>query len=976
MRNRHMSKSLPRKNGNTAKMWSTPTTYTDTSTELPSANDYHIDDNNLAILTYLNERIMGSDSKIALEKAMNSIRQDSNNRQILGYISTQLKEVKDKKKLEETLLPVLTKRFNETKTKNPTSTLTELLSFIITDLGNNLGYNTRPSNSITPSPLAVMQHTAPEYKPGQTWTNDIDNLLKRKNLKSNLFASSHEIKWSDDIADHVTWAFNNIYSVRYPHTHEEWHKINRYFHGIQHVTRAALHVPVFINLYRKHGDADALKLTDDDVKLLQLAAVFHDSAREGEGVDKWDHESGMFLYTYLTQTLRVPKDKAKLISEAIANKDISEDGYFEIIENKKEELSWQWNKTKKDLAKNIYQKIVHDADCLEVIRARDVYNASYLDFYKDIAINNKEALEEMAHLVTEARSLIYKQGDTQGRTRAWIKQKYEHQDAYHSIKDDISPQRHPIMYALNNLLSPKELKKQLVDTSTYDEAKGLTEDNLRAALREGKVYARGISIVSARSTKHSDESLVGLELRKTMREINVPTKTKKGDSLKKQGNPYRSVSMIGYGSGVFTNSGFLIVNPDINAISSVSATDSDSGFGKKAHLKNQAKPSQTEIKNKLTAVHNKLKLGGEVRTFQSGKKAAYVEILYDIKNYQGIFYTNDATFSNELHYGSPYPVHTHAPLLQAIYLQKQYEIEFEKSKESYGKHIGKAAHQARFGTNKTLPIFLYSGSHNEIKKVSDEELTEENIIKMWTEMCSDYLNNEIKNPHGHTVSSMTPQQIKTCAMYKKLSSQFINTTAYHPADELYAPELQKKITLAIEKIVDGLFKIPPNLDLNALDSQEQKLLLQEMRRYPKIVEAFNKTTPTPTTINGILLLAQFHAEQIEEAQKRHANKPAYIENIEKFYTKGIDIILSKKADIEKNRDLRKLAKQTFSPKYMGLKILADALMVISVIFLAVGIYRAKTGSSFFLSNAKSPKQKKFIELADKKLPLPNKVAGK
>jgi hypothetical protein len=791
--------------------------------QILSANDSNIDLNNLGIYEYFKAQMMGDSFLQAIKVAIASAHKDSNNRKILTYIASELKKIDDTKKVDELILGILTKRFNELQTKSPSNETTDLLSYIITDLGNSLGYNTRPSSIIAPSPLDVILKTAPEYKMGQKWETELDTLLKRKNLNHDLFKSKNTIKLSDDIAEHVKWAYNNIYSISYPGAAKESHGINRYFHGIQHVTRASLHIPVLINLYRKHGDADALKLTEDDVKLLQLAAVFHDSAREGEGVDYWDHESGMFLYTYLTQTLNIDPTKAKLIAEAIANKDVSPDGYFEIIEDKNEELAWQWNKTKKNQAKNIYQKIVHDADCLEVIRARDVYNATYLDFYKDIASNphNDQALEEMAHLVTEARSLINIQGDSPGQTKHWIKQKYEHQDAYHSIKNDISPQRHPIMYTLNNLLSPQELKKPLIETTLFDESKGLKEENLRAALREGKIYARGISIVSARNQKHEKESLAALELRKTMRKIGVPTETKKEDRYEKEGNPYRSVSMLGYGSGVFTNAGFLIVDPDIGAISHVSAVDSDTGFGKKSHLKKLAKPSTTEIQTKLTAVHNKLKLGGEVRTFSTGAKGAYVEILYDVKNYQAVFYTNDATFSNTMHYGSAEPTHKYAPLLEAIYLQKQYEIDFEKSKKSYIEHLGEekgaTIHEKRFGRNKTLPIFLYSGTHNEIKQVSDKELTDENIVKMWAEICTDFINDEVKNPfspYAFKLSKLTPKQVKILAMYKKFSANFINAKEYGSADELYSPELQEKITQAINKIVI------PKVDIKALEHKK------------------------------------------------------------------------------------------------------------------------------------------------------------
>jgi len=60
--------------------------------------------------------------------------------------------------------------------------------------------------------------------------------------------------------------------------------IAREIHGIQHVSRAALYIPVLANLYRRYDDPEALKLTDEDIKFIQIAALFHDSMRQTK---KW-----------------------------------------------------------------------------------------------------------------------------------------------------------------------------------------------------------------------------------------------------------------------------------------------------------------------------------------------------------------------------------------------------------------------------------------------------------------------------------------------------------------------------------------------------------------------------------------------------------------------------------------------------------------------------------------------------------------
>ena len=57
------------------------------------------------------------------------------------------------------------------------------------------------------------------------------------------------------------------------------------------------------------------------IVLILIAIIYHDSARLNEGKDFWDKESGINLYKYLTESLDVSHDKAKLLAEAVANKD-------------------------------------------------------------------------------------------------------------------------------------------------------------------------------------------------------------------------------------------------------------------------------------------------------------------------------------------------------------------------------------------------------------------------------------------------------------------------------------------------------------------------------------------------------------------------------------------------------------------------------------------------------------------------------
>lgn len=156
----------------------------------------------------------------------------------------------------------------------------------------------------------------------------INQLLEQKCLIPNIFEKQGSQKIPASLLEHNQWLFNNIYSKPYPNTILT--DIARPIHGIQHVSRVALYTNVFANLYLKHGNIEAVSLTEENLLILQLGALFHDAAREDEGIDRWDDESAIFFYLYLTQVLDITHEKAKIFAEAVGNKDVDPRGYFEI----------------------------------------------------------------------------------------------------------------------------------------------------------------------------------------------------------------------------------------------------------------------------------------------------------------------------------------------------------------------------------------------------------------------------------------------------------------------------------------------------------------------------------------------------------------------------------------------------------------------------------------------------------------------
>jgi hypothetical protein len=633
-------------------------------------------------------------------------------------------------------------------------------------------------------------------------------------------------KLSDDIGKHVAWAFDRVYSYPYPTVPPE-DGISRYNHGIQHVTRVAMYSVAFANLYRKYGDEDAQKLTAEDMKLIQVAAIYHDSAREGDNEDLWDADSGYLLYINLTRDLGVDKEKAIMLAEAVRNKDYNEKFHIEVVEKppaksdmnpnvyyvvkmsdgrctlyskEKGELNLPdlneailsagvgkadeiireslakyhvENQTYEKMVfngdvptwvsvpagerpnKNIYQKIIHDSDSLDIIRARPHFESQYTDFYQTTARNNPQAFNELAKIVTEARSIIDLHGDNFYRKRNDIKVKYNECDnkknPYDKMVKEISTlTRHQkndyraivSLFANGKLLDQEKLKQmQLVDSTAFDETKPLDEKNLNAALREGLVLARGISTPSFNRFKEGKESkietLVDVELRKAGRRKGVPTESSKEDRNDKFGNFNRSTAQLGWGGAVFTDAGYMIVNPRLEQMSKASSVNLVSGIGKKKNVGDPAEIfTAEEVQSQWSKVIDKQKTGGASTAPTSDDEAVFPssEIIYRVTDFHAIYFSHEPYLTES---------HEHSPLLQAVFLQNAYK--------------------AKHPNSEPLPLVSYSGTHNSAHVVSP---TEEQIKSMWVKMCSDYIKKELNNSESkHDMFNMSIDDIKIYSMY-------------------------------------------------------------------------------------------------------------------------------------------------------------------------------------------------------------------
>lgn len=203
----------------------------------------------------------------------------------------------------------------------------------------------------------------------------------------------------------------------------------RLSHGIPHVIPAMELIDKIHAIYTKYVDNYFDELTSlateynidsvDLLKLVQIAVIFHDSAREGDGMDLWDEQSAAACLSYLKKK-QISDSLSHLISDAIKYKDDAEE--FEKIHGKK--------------AKYI-RELVNMADALEVLRTRDNFEPIFLPI--DTHVKPKVMVENIIpELVVGHRSRIIDEGRLKRKARI-IYKKTEGQHTYEFDDTDYKP---------------------------------------------------------------------------------------------------------------------------------------------------------------------------------------------------------------------------------------------------------------------------------------------------------------------------------------------------------------------------------------------------------------------------------------------------------------------------------------------------------------------------------------------------------
>ena len=130
--------------------------------------------------------------------------------------------------------------------------------------------------------------------------------------------------------------------------------------------------------------------------------MFHDVARKDEGVDLWDHDSASVCFDFFqTNIPSLPENIARMIANTIAYKDNKEGFQTAALAHV---LTPEYARIADYL-----RQLVHDADCLDVMRVRERFEMRFLDLCQAPGLCDQP--EEIMRLVTEARALIHQQRD-------------------------------------------------------------------------------------------------------------------------------------------------------------------------------------------------------------------------------------------------------------------------------------------------------------------------------------------------------------------------------------------------------------------------------------------------------------------------------------------------------------------------------------------------------------------------------------
>ena len=591
-----------------------------------------------------------------------------------------------------------------------------------------------------------------------------------KLLKSTLL----DIKLDSPMDEHVSWVFKAVLG----HPYRDQKAINgimRPTHGIQHAARAALFIPVFYALYRYFQPEVSLSL--NQLKLLQITALWHDTGRTKDGADTPENEkrSAQYLYYYLTEVLGVDIDTARIYQNAIINKDVEHN------------------------TQDLIVRLLYEVDCIDVMRAKN-FDAQYLYFHRIVVSSSNEntlPFDVEARLITEIGDLIRLSGDSFLNRQYDLKSCFEHEKAWACLLNLLNSENHPLLKALFSDTNTASEMRMLFPNAT-------TTDTVIQAFREGRLLMRGVRAPSYYYHKpgKSEESLANKELRKIYRRSDIPTRSGK---LGKFGNLQRSMNLIGASVETFSDAGFLtdIAEHDILMRSAVGFK---TGYGKR---EKNFSSSKLKAFPTLPALFQHMRKGGSAYFYEAyGVYLTHNEIVAPISKVSAIVYAESSSFSRRaMFFKDKFEQHSFVPILQALFLRYAYAEHYQNMRKCYIQHLGEAVGLERlqqdFGASSILPIYRYASSSNQFEQYPEDRLTETHIVHLWVTVCVRYLEqcDETSVVKLDPIDENKLDKIKICAVYGPKKS---NLNGFHDeqitrssADSNYPLQLRQKINNAL-----------------------------------------------------------------------------------------------------------------------------------------------------------------------------------
>lgn len=481
--------------------------------------------------------------------------------------------------------------------------------------------------------------------------------------------------FGESVEKHADFILPTIYKTPYPKSRADTTGIARPTHGAVHASRTAILIDHLVRLAQQYDPHFSLE--DKYKKLLQIAALFHDSARENDGADRWEQESAENCYRYLKAS-GASEDDAQFAKEIIAGKEARKSIH---------ELRKSPSLSAVTSPIQTCQLLLQSADCFDIIRCKDFFDITYLDIWHilntmasaDPSKDRAQFWKPLAEFADAASRLIDRQGDHHRMTDEKLKRSFELSPTCYKQTEACAQEIFSSLYA------PKSIPTKDPSEELAPESLQCTEDRLVACrgLRSPEFF---IGFSKKASLAGKEETALNIELRKLFRK-----------TPQKDGNPYRSITTIGPGEPVFCGTGFII-SAKRSALELVEALPVDSGTpidnmgqkSRKKHYKTLPLLPPEKAQAILKELPSRMMDGkGCSNEYSGGYEFGHNETVMNIKpsDVVGIFYYPDHSLgmiTEEPKYPGFDEIFTQSAWesfyrIQAVYMQQTAQEQYKKT---------------------------------------------------------------------------------------------------------------------------------------------------------------------------------------------------------------------------------------------------------------------------------------------------------